>query len=119
MPAHSSLDPDELADRPDADGRARLPPGHDTRTLGPSDSSDSGSDVAGADAALGDAMRSDTDASGTGEDTAADGPADTGRDISADRVVDADEAGLGRGLDEAEAAQVDPAGRRDGQPKRR
>lgn len=92
-----------------------IPPGHSTADLGPSDSSDSGSDVAGApgladDAGLGtdsgttsdidhgqgagpdlgDAnLDSDTDASGTGERRAA-GRDDTSReanDIQPDRIT--------------------------------
>ncbi|MFT4067479.1 chemotaxis protein [Paraburkholderia sp.] len=74
-------------------------------TLGPSDSSDSGSDVAGAkrhefdvDSELdnhaletGDAeLGSDTDRSGTGERAAADGDStlETDRDIDTDHVID-------------------------------
>ena len=48
-------------------GGAELPPevsGKDTRSLGPSDNSDNGSDTLGA---YGDEIGSDTDASGTGE----------------------------------------------------
>jgi hypothetical protein len=76
-----------------------------TGTLGPSDSSDSGSDVAGAkrhdfdrDTELdnhaletGDSeLASDTDRAGTGERAAADGDStlDENRDIDVDRVVD-------------------------------
>jgi hypothetical protein len=76
-----------------------------TGTLGPSDSSDSGSDVAGAkrhefdrDSELdnhaletGDAeLASDTDRAGTGERAAADGDStlEPDRDIDVDRIVD-------------------------------
>lgn len=42
--AGSTLDPDNF---PRSDRERHLPKGHDTRSLGPSDSSDSGSDMAG------------------------------------------------------------------------
>lgn len=132
MPA-STLDPDNLPS-----GRRREgPTGHDTRTLGPSDSSDSGSDMAGpgligddelhldrgtnedsergsaasadAGASVGDIdMDSDTDRFGTGEATSAGRePRVRGNaDIGTDRVVGAEEAGLGQGLDQAEEAQL-------------
>ena len=58
--------------------------GHDTRSLGPSDSSDSGSDLA----APGKEPRRRVSA-----------------DRGADRVIDAGEAGLGGGLDQAEEAR--------------
>jgi len=58
--------------------------------LGPSDSSDSGSDLPGS------AGANDSDAQGTGERESVDPtlPDDTGEDIDADRVVGEDEAGL-------------------------
>ena len=88
-------------------------PGHDSASLGPSDSSDSGSDVAGiGDVDDGDSMlpvdvatsldrphpdtsldalggASDTDAAGTGERRSAggDGRIEDGADISPDRIV--------------------------------
>ena len=111
--------------------------GHDVRSLGPSDSSDSGSDLAGpglidddligldrgtnedseggrgnvadAGASVGDLGMDDTsDRSGTGERLAAGKEPDVrvGGDIGFDRVVGADEAGLGGGLDEAEEARA-------------
>jgi hypothetical protein len=99
--AGSTLDPDNVPAR-----RSRkTQKGHDVRSLGPSDSSDSGSDLVGRRG------RDDTsDRSGTGERLTAD-PEQTvrpGADIDADRIVDADEAGLGQGLDEAEEALLDP-----------
>ena len=68
-----------------------LDKGHGTAALGPSDSSDSGSDIAAGDAGreLGDAdLTSDTDAEGTGERGSA-GRAETSgaRDIGVDRIV--------------------------------
>lgn len=67
--------------------------GHGTEALGPSDSSDSGSDVAGASDAglsMGDAdLDSDTDRFGTGERAAAAGQPEVvdGADIAPDQVV--------------------------------
>ena len=60
----------------------KLPKGHDTASLGPSDSSDSGSDTAGGGPDLGDSnLDSDSDRNGTGERGAAGrdtpGPTDT------------------------------------------
>jgi hypothetical protein len=74
----STLDPDNF---PAGKTRRKIQKGHDTRSLGPSDSSDSGSDMAGP--------------------SYVDDDAD--RDV--DRIVGADEAGLGGGLDQAEEAQ--------------
>jgi hypothetical protein len=82
------------------------PTGHDNASLGPSDSSDSGSDVAGAkrhefdvDSELdnhaletGDAeLASDTDRAGTGERASADGDStlEQDEDIDVDRVISA------------------------------
>lgn len=87
----------------------------DTRSIGPSDSSDSGSDLAGIgreddDTLDGDLTDSDatTDGEGTGERQTAgsDGPVRVGSDIGLDRIVGADDAGLGGGLDQAEEAQL-------------
>jgi|SRR5688572_6818928 len=77
--------------------------GHDIASLGPSDSSDTGADMMG----LG-GLDSTSDRQGTGErldieDTAEDKVDD---DLAFDRVVSADEAGLGDGLDQAEEAQL-------------
>jgi hypothetical protein len=96
-----------IDDLPDADaGRDQvLPPGSDVRSIGPSDSSDSGSDVVG----LGN-LDSTTDRHGTGErasvelDDEAELRPDA--DIEPDRVVEARQAGLGGGLDQAEEAQL-------------
>ncbi|CAJ3132332.1 chemotaxis protein [Burkholderia pseudomallei] len=95
----STLNPDDEPREPDE----RSPSSGDSRTLGPSDSSDSGSDVAGArrrpfdvDTELdnhaletGDAeLDSDTDRSGTGERASADGDStfDDSADIEPDRT---------------------------------
>jgi hypothetical protein len=129
----SSLTPDNIpATRPDV-----IPPGHDVRSLGPSDSSDSGSDMAGpglidadmmnldrgtnedmdagkddiadSGASVGDLHMDETsDRGGTGTRMSADLEPRGGDafDIDTDRIVDAEGAGLGGGLDEAEEAQL-------------
>lgn len=58
--ADSTLDPDNIPAGTDR----KLGSGHDKRTLGPSDSSDSGSDLVGEPDSE---LDSDTDAEGTGE----------------------------------------------------
>lgn len=98
--AGSTLDPDNLPAHPARKNQQA----HDTRSLGPSDSSDSGSDLAG---------RSDkhnaSDRSGTGERITVepDQAVDFGGDIDTDRIVGPEDAGLGYGLDEAELARLD------------
>src|SRR5436190_16176761 len=84
MPA-SPLDPANIPVGPDR----RVGRGHGTRALGPSDSSDNGSDVGGAARRLGDSdLDSDTDRSGTGERVGATPDVETepGRDIAPDQV---------------------------------
>lgn len=93
MASNSTLDPDNF---PTGDKARQAPKGHDIGSLGPSDSSDSGSDLAGSRRTVDDELSLDR---GADEESAA------GRtnDIDTDRVVSADEAGLGGGLDQAEA----------------
>jgi hypothetical protein len=81
------------------DGPTALETAHDPHALGPSDSSDSGSDLMG--------LAPATDRNGTGERASVDEPEsdELDGDILPDRVVDADHAGLGGGLDQAEEAQ--------------
>lgn len=134
MAGNSTLDPDNF---PVGVKRRKTQKGHDTRSLGPSDSSDSGSDMAGPGLIDDDAINLDR---GTNEDTEAgrDDIADAGAsvgdlemddnsdrygtgehltagkepnvrvngDIDVDRIVEAKEAGLGGGLDQAEEAQL-------------
>ncbi|MET3823374.1 MULTISPECIES: chemotaxis protein [Burkholderia] len=105
---NSTLNPDNESAGPDDENARR---GRDGRALGPSDSSDSGSDTAGArrypfdvDSPLdehalerGDAaLDSDTDRAGTGERASADGDAglEDAADIEPDRTERLDEAGL-------------------------
>ena len=106
MASSSTLDPDNI---PLKRNRKTLK-GHSTRSLGPSDSSDSGSDVAGhgADRYLGDlGLDSDSDRAGTGEHISAGTEPDVrlNSDRQVDHVVDEKEAGLGHGLDQAEEAR--------------
>jgi hypothetical protein len=61
--SQSTLDPDNLPATPDRN----LGKGHGTDALGPSDRSDTGSDVQGGTAAEEGLSDSDTDAEGTGE----------------------------------------------------
>ena len=125
--------PDKLP----AGARDRGFKGHDLRSLGPSDSSDSGSDLLGpglidadklrldrgttedsegghlgasdAGASVGDLDADDSsDRYGTGEHLTAGKEPDirVGADIAPDRIVGAEEAGLGGGLDQAEEARL-------------
>lgn len=126
---NEELDPDAIP--------ARVREGRDLRSVGPSDSSDSGSDLAGpglidddllgldrgttedsegghlnapdAGASLGDlGADENSDRNGTGEHLTAGKEPDVriAADIAPDRIVGAEEAGLGAGLDEAEEAQL-------------
>src|SRR3954463_8148229 len=60
--AGSTLDPDNF---PGDRNAGKLPPGHDVRSLGPSDTSDSGSDMMGPGVVNGDELNLDR---GTNED---------------------------------------------------
>jgi hypothetical protein len=95
----STLDPENF---PHGRPRKNLK-GHDVRALGPSDSSDTGADMAG----LG-PLDDTSDRSGTGERTTVDDErASAGHDIDTDRLIDPEEAGLGDGLDQAEEAWLE------------
>ncbi len=76
--------------------------GHDIRSLGPSDSSDTGADMVGIEG-----LDSTSDRYGTGErlDVENDPEGRAADDLLPDRIVNADEAGLGDGLDQAEEAR--------------
>src|SRR5688572_16895345 len=92
------VDVDKLLD--EADGET--PKGHDIRSLGPSDSSDSGADMVGVAG-----LDSTTDRNGTGERSSVENDPDlTDADIAADDIARAEEVGLGGGLDQAEEAQL-------------
>jgi hypothetical protein len=99
MPRRTSPDLDLLLD--DAD--TGLLKGRDIRSVGPSDSSDTGADMAGTRG-----LDNTSDRNGTGERRSVEdaGDVDAEADIGADRVVGAEEAGLGGGLDQAEEAQL-------------
>jgi hypothetical protein len=77
------------SNRPDDMGFV-IPPGHGNRSLGPGDSSDSGSDMGPS------APDTDTDSMGTGERADVEGDTDDTltRDIDVDEVVDEKQAGL-------------------------
>ena len=87
--ATSPLDPANVSVRADR----RLGRGHDTRDLGPSDSSDSGSDLVGAAGEGDDELDSDSDRAGTGERASAarDSVAPDGADVAPDRVEKVEE----------------------------
>jgi hypothetical protein len=95
-----TLDPDNLPLETDP----KRPPRHAARSIGRSDSSDSGSDL------IGDGNQDDdtSDRSGTGERLSAEPGPDVraDADIGFDRIVTGLEAGLGGGLDQAEEAQL-------------
>ena len=98
-------DPIETLPETDSGRDQLLPPGSDLRSIGPSDSSDSGSDMMG----LGN-LDSTTDRHGTGERVSVELDDESelrpDADIEPDRVVEARQAGLGGGLDQAEEAQL-------------
>ncbi len=76
--------------------------GHDVASLGPSDSSDTGADMMG----LG-GQNSTSDRQGTGErESVEQDLIGENGDITPNRIVSADRAGLGGGLDQAEEAQL-------------
>ena len=134
MSGSSTLDPDNFANSGGSGSVSNH--SHGTGALGPSDLSDTGSDTMGgpgmlddellgldrgtnedapgghlsdtAGASVGDAdLDADSDSAGTGENIAAGrDPEGVGHDIGFDRVVDASEAGLGSGLDQAEEARL-------------
>ena len=97
----STPDPDNLP--PDGKSRER-PKGHDTKTLGPSDSSDSGSDMAGPGLIDDDAIALDR---GTNEDTEA-GDASTADAGPSVGDVDMDSNSDRFGTGERRAAGKDP-----------
>src|SRR5262245_36226529 len=102
MTGSSTLDPDNF---PEENRQPNKPKGHDTRSLGPSDSSDSGSDMAGPGLIDDDALNLDR---GTNEDTEAgrDDIADAGASIGDDDMDDnSDRFGTG----ERRAAGKEPS----------
>ncbi|KQW88455.1 hypothetical protein ASC94_23835 [Massilia sp. Root418] len=101
MTGSSTLDPDNFPRAPDRS----LGRGHGTGALGPSDRSDTGSDVAGGTAAadLGDAdLDSDTDSGGTGEraEVGRESVEQDGADIGVDHIETLPLVDLDEDLDE-------------------
>src|SRR5262245_9322688 len=98
MPKTKTIDLDSLLD----ESGNEIPKGHDIRSVGPSDSSDTGADMLGIGG-----LDSTTDRNGTGERASVENDADLDAevDIAADGIVGAEGAGLGGGLDQAEEAQ--------------
>jgi hypothetical protein len=92
---HKSLDLDTLVDE---EGNEVLT-GQNTGYVGASDSSDTGADTAGPESSDG-----SSDRNGTGERVDMESDVVPDADIGADRIVTAEEAGLGGGLDQAEEA---------------
>ena len=74
--------------------------GRGIASVGPSDSSDTGADMVGIPG-----LDSTSDRQGTGERLDVEDVGDDTEELSLDRVVRANEAGLGGGLDQAEEAQ--------------
>lgn len=99
MPKPKTVDLDRLLD----ESGAEIPKGHDIGSVGPSDSSDTGADMVGVAG-----LDSTTDRNGTGERASVENDAelDGDADIAADGIVEAEEAGLGGGLDQAQEAQL-------------
>ncbi len=106
MSSSSTLDPDNFPPGGKRSPRSK----HAVPALGPSDSSDSGSDLPDPDVTDDDAAGrdSDSDRYGTGEHPSAgkEHGLRVAGDIETDRIVGEEEAGLGGGLDEAEEAQL-------------
>jgi hypothetical protein len=73
----------------------------ESHSSGPSDSSDAGADLVEREATDG-----TSDRNGTGERVNLESDVQPDADLGADRIVDADEVGLGGGLDQAEEAQL-------------
>ena len=99
MPKPKIVDLDALLD----ESGNEIPKGRDIGSVGPSDSSDTGADMVGIGG-----LDSTTDRNGTGERGSVEHDPDleAQSDITADGIVDAEEAGLGGGLDQAEEAQL-------------
>lgn len=99
MPKPKTVDLDSLLD----ESGNEILKGRDIGSVGPSDSSDTGADMVGVGG-----LDSTTDRNGTGERATVENEADRDAqlDIAADSIVEAEDAGLGGGLDQAEEAQL-------------
>jgi hypothetical protein len=96
----STLDPEHLSH----DRARKSSKGREVRSLGPSDSSDTGADVAGSDGPLDDTSnfnRADE------EPTVSEERARPGDDIGTDPALDPEDAGVGQGIDEADEAWLE------------
>lgn len=79
-----------------------VPADQRSSAFGPSDSSDTGADTVGEDA-----DDTTSDRNGTGERVDLESDVLPDADLGADRIVNAEEAGLGGGLDQAEEALLE------------
>ena len=106
---NSSLDPDQLPVTPDR----VLGSGHGKGALGPSDSSDSGSDMQGVPGQSPEALDSDSDAAGTGDRAGveAQNTAPDGGDIDVDHVESLAPAQPPDGLEDGGRAPAAPVRR--------
>lgn len=97
MPKPNPVDLDSLLDQ----SGNEVPTGRDIRSVGPSDSSDTGADMVG----LG-GLDNTSDRHGTGERPSVERDIEADADIGPDAIVRAEDAGLGSGLDQAEEARL-------------
>jgi hypothetical protein len=100
MPRTTTVDLDAMLDT----SGNEVSRGHGVRSLGPSDSSDTGADMMGIGG-----LDNTSDRHGTGERASVEDDevgTTEAPDLAFDDVVDADHAGLGGGLDQAEEAQL-------------
>lgn len=95
MPKPKTVDLDALIDG------IELPRKRDIGSVGPSDSSDTGADMVGTGG-----LDTTSDRNGTGERASVENEDEAELDIAADGIVEAADAGLGGGLDQAEEAQL-------------
>ena len=95
MTNHRDIDLDTLLD----ESGAEILRGGNASSVGPSDSSDSGADALDPESG-----ESASDRNATGERASMESDVIPDADIGADRIVTAEEVGLGGGLDQAEEA---------------
>lgn len=95
MAGKSTLDPENYSA---GTRRRRSQKGHDVGSLGPGDSSDTGSDLAG--------LQPNSEEMSFARGADEDSPDGHVNDIDTDRIITAEEAALGGGLDQAEEAQL-------------
>ena len=95
MASRSTLDPENYSA---GSGRRRSRKGHGKGALGPTDSSDTGSDLMG--------LQPNSEELSLDREWDEDLTGAHANDIDTDRIISADEAGLGGGLDQAEEARL-------------